>query len=317
MKKFNYLAMTLLVLGYIMFSFSSCKEDPKPVPTVKILSATPDDSGYKIAFTIAATDADTYAWDFGDDAGTSTEMNATYTYTQSGVYTAKVTVTGAGGTAEATKEITIAASKYEMLTGGPALAGGKSWVMSSTDGVTVLEAEDATLQDIDDEIPAGFLSFIGLGTEYEDLFIFLNDGTYNQNPVNDSVVASELYVALKGIGYRATGEAVVLGEFTPGTAMQFTYNETDLTMNVMPDANDPTVTTDVTYTDFPYIEVTGDGFIGILEWPRKYVVFELTTDKLVIGIFAHFPQRDPIDYTNYEPTHVLKVAFVPAPTSTK
>ena len=57
-----------------------------------------------MAFTVAATDADsdtlTYSWDFGDGSAASTQQNPTHSYTTAGTYTAKVTVSdGKGGTA--------------------------------------------------------------------------------------------------------------------------------------------------------------------------------------------------------------------------
>ncbi len=314
MKKLNYLLMTMMAVSIMVFS--SCDtEDPVPAPTVQILTASVD--GYVVAFTIAATDGETYSWNFGDDAGTSTEMNPTYTYPQSGAFTATVTVTNASGTADATKDVTIAASSYEMLTGGPALAGGKSWVMSSTDAVFVMYAEDPTLADpefVDSENPAGVLGFIGLASEYEDTFTFLDDGTFTQDPVNSGGVASALWAAIQEVPFIPSAEeSLGLAEFTAPTGATFTYNESDLTMTIMPDQSDPSTVTDVTYTGLPYIEVTGGGYLGIIEWPRKYPVLELTTDKLVIGIFAHFPDSDLIGtYANFEPTHALTLAFVPA-----
>lgn len=310
--------MAVMFLSIIAVSFSSCgKDSSKPAPTVTILTASAD--GYKVAFTINSTDATTYSWDFGDGTGTSTEQNPVYEYTQSGTYTAKVTVTGEGGSAEATKEVTIAASKYEMLTGGPALTGGKSWVMSSTDPVLVMYATDPTLANpdlVDSENPAGVLGLIGLGSEYEDTFTFLDAGSFKQDPKNGKGVASALWAAIEQVPFTASAgeESLGLADFTAPTSATFTYNETDLTMSIMPDQDDPTVVTDVTYTGLPYIEIKDGGYLAIIEWPRKYPVLELTNDKLTIGVFAHFPgNKTPgQDYTNFEPTHVLLISFVPA-----
>ncbi|MEN8247674.1 MAG: PKD domain-containing protein [Bacteroidota bacterium] len=317
MKKINYLIMSMMVVSVMVLSLSSCEDEPAPEPTVQILQATVD--GYAVAFTIAAENATSYAWDFGDGSGTSTDENPLYTYAQSGTYTATVTVTGEGGTASATKDVTLAASTYEMLTGGPAMTNGKSWVMSSTEAVVIFEAEYADLSDpaaIDDELPGGILGMLGLASEYEDLATFLDDGSFEQNVVNDSVTASALYAALNGIASKPSGDdAIVLMPYTPGSGLSFTYNETDLTMSVMPDANAPATVEDITYTGYPYIEIVGEGFLGIIEVPRKYIVFELSTDKLVIGMFAHFPQdlTPGVDYANFEPTHILKLGFIPAP----
>lgn len=316
MKKNNYLIMSLVLGSFMMVFFSSCKkEDPAKAPTVQIVQATVE--GFAVAFTSAATDTDTYAWDFGDGTGTSTEKDPLYTYLQSGTYTAKVTVTGAGGTAEATQDVVLAASDYEKLTGGPSAANGKSWVMSNTDEVVIYEAEDGTLQDIDETFPAGVIGLIGLGSEYADKSTFLNNGNYNQDFDNGAVTSSILFAALNGLNFTPSAEdALVLAELTEPTGATFTYNEEDLTMSVMPDPNFPAVVEEVTYTGLPYIEIAdhANAFMAIIEWPRKYLVFELTNDKLVIGMFAHFPQdlEPGVDYTNFEPTHILKIALVPA-----
>ncbi len=315
MKRLNYLILSMTLISAMMLSLSSCDDDEDekaPAPTVQILQASVD--GYDVALTIAATNATSYAWDFGDDTGTSTAENPTYTYTESGTYTITVTVTGESGTATDSKEVSIAASKHEMLTGGAGLSGGKSWVMSQTHEVDVLEAEDGTLEDIDDTNPAGIVGVLVGASEYEDTFTYHNDGNYTQDPENGAVVGSILYSTFEELDFTLTSEILVLTEFTAPTDAGFTYNEDDLTMSVMPDANLPAEVEDVTYTGFDYINITGGGFIGVLEWPRDYIVFELTNDKLVLGVFAHFPQ-DPVpgsDYFNFEPTHLLRITFIPA-----
>ena len=83
-------------------------------PTITTGSATPA-SGVPplaVAFTVAATDPDsdtlTYAWDFGDGTAASTQQNPSHTYTTTGSYTAKVTVSdGKGGTVSRTFPIAV------------------------------------------------------------------------------------------------------------------------------------------------------------------------------------------------------------------
>jgi PKD repeat protein len=67
--------------------------------------------GDPVAFTATGTDADddtlTYSWDFGD-GGTATTQDAMHTYTELGVYYAKVTVSdGKGGTASELLKVTV------------------------------------------------------------------------------------------------------------------------------------------------------------------------------------------------------------------
>lgn len=60
----------------------------------------------EVAFTNASTDADTYAWDFGDGAS-STVTNPTHTYTTAGTYTVKLTASNVDGSNELEKSIVV------------------------------------------------------------------------------------------------------------------------------------------------------------------------------------------------------------------
>ena len=125
MKKITFVILALVaVLTAIVISCSKST----PPPTVEI-SATIN--GYTVAFSATVTDVDTYAWNFGDGQA-STEASPSHTYVMSGSYTVTLTVKGGGGEATATKDITIAASLLEMLTGGPSATNGKTWVLSTT-----------------------------------------------------------------------------------------------------------------------------------------------------------------------------------------
>ena len=111
MKKSTFLILTMVAIISVMVM--SCSKDT-PAPTAEIF-ATID--GYTVTFNPTVTDVSTYAWDFGDGE-TSTEAKPVHTYAASGTYTVTLVVKGEGGEATATKEITIAASFVEMLTGG-------------------------------------------------------------------------------------------------------------------------------------------------------------------------------------------------------
>jgi len=311
MKKFNYLAMTLLVLGYIMFSFSSCKEDPKPIPTVKILSASVD--GYQVAFTIAATDADTYAWDFGDDTGTSTEMNATYTYTQSGVYTAKVTVTGAGGSAEATIEVTIAASQEEMLEG--------KWIV---DGAATLLAKEIFGDGSDDfEAAAGMVAQL-VPEILVDTFSFVHGGAYEIIDNGNGQIFSAAMAAAATIPTQTpwaidpdhpgnggnehvstplsivSTYAICAFDYTPPANATWELKE-DQSITVESDDDTPVKKTFEGNT----LVFSAGSFIGMYNIPTVTFIRELTAEKLTIELFFNADGGDP-GYTNYSVTFSLK-----------
>ncbi|MGJ3240413.1 MAG: PKD domain-containing protein, partial [Anaerolineae bacterium] len=80
-------------------------------------SPNPGVVGEVVTFNNTSTDADTFVWDFGDGAGTSSEFSPTYTYTSAGTYTVTLTATGAGGTNSITQSIVIEDSAPSAPTG--------------------------------------------------------------------------------------------------------------------------------------------------------------------------------------------------------
>jgi PKD repeat protein len=303
MKKINFSILSVAVIGLLVLSFSSCKKET-PAPTVTIFASV---DGYQVAFTATVTDVDSYAWEFGDGE-TSSEKDPVHVYAQSGSYTAKLVVTGGGGTADATVDVTIVASKLEMLTGGPAAKNGKSWsfgtVAGSGDGIYKADA-DFTMED---PIPSGILTFIGLQSEYEDQFIFHNDMSYTHDARNDSVVCNIIYAMLNQIPFRPSAEdAIVLAPFTPA-ASTFTFTEgTDLKLEVTSD-DDKDNTWEVTWSDVDVLEVKGTEFFGLQDFTRKYIVFNIAPDQLQLGIFISATDGSKLNY----PSHMIKMTFVSA-----
>ncbi len=93
-----------------LFFFTACSSDDDETPPEPIASfqfEVSDDNGLEVAFTNFSQHATTYVWDFGDGTGTSTEENVTYTYTDGGTYTVKLTVTNEAGSDEHTKDVTV------------------------------------------------------------------------------------------------------------------------------------------------------------------------------------------------------------------
>lgn len=293
----------IAVLAITMFS---CSEDPADPPTVTVFASV---DGYQVAFTATVTNADTYSWDFGD-GGSSTELNPVYTYSQSGSYTATITVTGDGGTESASTSVTISASELEMLTGGPAMANGKAWKLSPTssegDGIFKCTAD----LEFEDPIPDGILGLIGLPTEYEDEFIFHNDMSYTHDVKNDSSVTDIFYALLNQLEFRQSAEdAIVLAPFAP-VAATFTYTEdTDLTLTVV-DKDDDAVTSELTWSNVKVLEVEGGTeFVAIQDFTRKYMILDITVDKLQVGIFIS-TSEDPT--TMHIPKHMIVMTLIPA-----
>ena len=308
MKRATQILLSFVLIGILAFSLYSCKdEETAPLPTVSIFSSV---DGYQVAFTATVTDATSFAWDFDDDE-TSTEQNPVHTYALSGTYSVTLTVTGAGGTADATESVTISASEIEMLTGGVAMPDGKAWKFSPSagegDGIYYADAEMSNQE----PLPAGILGLIGIASEYDDEFTFKHDGSYSHDVMNDSVPADAIYAILNGIPLRPTAEdVVVLVPFTPEAAT-FTYTEdTDLTLTVVPDDDNPETTEDITWSDVTVLEIAGGTeFLGILDATRKYVIFDIGVDKLQIGIFITAIDGGAAVGT---PSHFLKMTLIPA-----
>ena len=97
----------LVLLAVIVAAFlSGCKKDPVP-PIANFTFDPVEITVYdEVTFTNASTDADTYAWEFGDDS-TSTDINPIHIYKAAGTYTVKLVASNAGGDTEITKDITV------------------------------------------------------------------------------------------------------------------------------------------------------------------------------------------------------------------
>ena len=98
--KLIHLSWMVLAISSMIVVSSCSKDDDEPdAPAAPLATFQFEVDELTATFTNYSSNATSYAWDFGDNAGTSTEMNPTYTYTDGGTYT--VTLTATGGTATA------------------------------------------------------------------------------------------------------------------------------------------------------------------------------------------------------------------------
>ena len=99
-----------LLTTLIFMVLVSCSKDsptPTPAPTVDFsYSGASLPAPATVTFTSSTTNANSYLWDFGDN-GTSTFSNPQHLYSIGGVYTVKLTATGAGGSTSTTKTVNI------------------------------------------------------------------------------------------------------------------------------------------------------------------------------------------------------------------
>ena len=98
---------------FIIAMFFGCSKDDSSstsAPTVDFsYSGANNPAPSTVSFTSTTTNTTNYLWDFGDN-GSSTAANPQHLYTAGGVYTVKLTVTGAGGTTSITKTVNIGAA---------------------------------------------------------------------------------------------------------------------------------------------------------------------------------------------------------------
>lgn len=294
MKKSLYSLIAIFVMAVVMFSCS--KDDPIPVPTVRLLADVTD---YDVLLTVEATDATSYSWSYGDGESSAQAGTHTYTYAASGDYTISVTVTNESGTATATASITINPSIQEMLAG--VNASGKAWVMSSTpaanDGAGPLAASEFNITLPFALVPDGdALGYVGFPDEYDNKFIFKPDGSYAVDNVNGQNLCTQIFA------YVATGGAAPGDGWTKGAlgfaTMPYSIEanatwavEEDATIELDVLSDDPATATDytamsVSYTGKIKLNITG-GYFGILDMTSNVIIENITPDKMQVIIIMH------------------------------
>jgi len=112
MKKRLFSSLIVVILTFMV----SCSKDSPATPAVT--PAPTVDFSYlganspapsTVTFTSTTSNATNYIWDFGDN-GSSTLANPQHLYEAGGVYTVRLTVSGAGGTTSITKTVNIGAA---------------------------------------------------------------------------------------------------------------------------------------------------------------------------------------------------------------
>jgi PKD repeat protein len=307
MKKYLRLA-SLFALGLILFA--SCSKDT-PAPTATITATV---AGNVVTFTVDATDAEKYEWNFGDNSVVSTIKDPTHTYTEYGRdYTVSLKVKGPGGEITVNKTVTIPPmTKMEMLTGGATDTNGKKWRISSSAEVT-LAIPDAGLT-VDETYPAGVLTVIGMGQVYTDEYVFLSNGNYTISPKGGGVLAGLAYCMVNSVPNESTTDGADAGltyatPYTPPTGLTFTLNESkNLTVSTTADG---ITSTDVTYNNVMTLSFSEGGFVGIMDFMSECIVKELTNTSMKLVFFdSVVPPGAPQEGKT---TNVLILTFEVAP----
>ncbi|MCF6352177.1 MAG: PKD domain-containing protein [Cyclobacteriaceae bacterium] len=100
MKKSMYKLLSstgIITLVLMLVVVTSCKKEEEVIPDINVafsFSPTNPEAGELVTFTNASNGGTKVEWDFGDDAGTSTANDPTYTYSTAGTYTISLKVDG-------------------------------------------------------------------------------------------------------------------------------------------------------------------------------------------------------------------------------
>ncbi len=285
--------MKRILLFFVLFSallsiIVACSKEPQ----ISGIQATID--GYSVTFTAEVSNADTWLWDFGDNS-TSTSEAPVHVYLGSGSFTVSLTVSGRGGEAKLTRQIEIAPSVSELLTGGPTATGGKTWVLSSgyTEGNDGASAVDNSMTVM---LPAvdNMLVELGLEDEYDNEFTFYADGRYQMDVKNGIALTSGLYGALIGnivdYGNESNNLSIYGGTFTPPANASWTLHEEDLVVDAI---NNPLGTEvpapheNKTISGKKWVTLSDGAFFGVLDYPstRKFIIKEITEERMYVAVF--------------------------------
>ena len=295
MKRFGFLNMGLIAMGLMVFSFTSCSDDPIPLPTVNFI-ATPN--GYDVAITVESTNATTLAWTYGDGSTSAETTNHTHTYTKSGDYAIVVVATNESGTATKTVNVTIAASMTELLAG--ATASGKVWILDSGAGTSVQKIDkDLTLWT---GLPAGALDMFELGAEYDNEYTFKPSGDYGVAGKNGAVLTGILYSIINELDIIVppnSGAAGLTGAaFTDATGKFVLHEGEDLTMSVTnedyPNGTNEEGVTEVTFAKANFLTFSEGLHFGVRDFNTTVLIKSLTPTKMDVTFFIS--SLNPEDY---------------------
>ena len=104
-KTVSLASMALLLFSLMLVSACS-KDEPEAQAIASFQYEVSEENTLEITFTNYSKYATSYLWDFGDETGTSTEENPTYTYADGGTYPVTLTATGEGGSRDHSKDVT-------------------------------------------------------------------------------------------------------------------------------------------------------------------------------------------------------------------
>jgi PKD repeat protein len=314
MKRFLLFTGMIALIAIVL---TSCKKDP-PVCDFTYVA-----NGLTVTFTSAATNSDTYLWEFGDGE-TSTEMNPVHKYEGGGDYEVKFTATGEGGSDYKRETITVVVSLADvkdMLTGGSSAANGKTWVLKTEAGNTG-DGASAVTNDMPVLIPTPADFFGWIKRELDNEYTFNFNGSYSINPKNDSILAIFIYAALNGLpNTPGNPYGVVKTKYTVPASATWTLSDADFAVDAISDpatTATPPVHGNVNFTDKTWLSFSTGAFLGILDWTtNSHVIIKSispTEMKVALMVCLYQGVMNPggMEFAQL-PTHIYHLTFIVKP----
>ena len=122
------------------------------------------------------------------------------------------------------------------------------------------------------------------------------------------MVTDIIFAMINQIPFRPSAEdVIVLCPFIPSAAT-FTFTEgTDLTLETTSDSDNENIW-ETTWSGVTVLEIEGGAeFLGVMDFTRKYIVFNISVDALQLGIFVSATEGSKMNY----PSHLLRMTFIP------
>ncbi len=173
----------LFLLGALVLVSCNKDDDPKidVAEVTAVFSFTA--SGATITFQNASVNAETYAWNFGDGVGTSSDENPVYEYTEAGTYEVTLTASSADDSDVETMSVTIESTIALAI-------AGKTWITVRGESLALVLGDQASVDSWDYTSIAGTWftwgdldgASVPLGARLSianDEYTFNLDGTYD------------------------------------------------------------------------------------------------------------------------------------------
>ena len=314
MKRFLLFTGMIALIAIVL---TSCKKDP-PVCDFTYVA-----NGLTVTFTSAATNSDTYLWEFGDGE-TSTEMNPVHKYEGGGDYEVKLTVTGEGGSDYKRETITVVVSLADvkdMLTGGSTAANGKTWILKGVPG-NPGDGASAVTNDMPVLIPTPGDFFDWIRRELDNEYTFKFNGSYSINSKNDSILAISLFAALNGLPHTPGNPyGIARTKYPVPASATWTLSDADFTVDAISDpftTATPPVRGNVNFTKKTWLSFSTGAFLGILDWKTgsHAIIKSISPTEMKVALMVCLYQgvMNPggLDFAQL-PTHIYHLTFIVKP----